>query len=210
LKARRRIISRQDVQYVIVFVIISTVVASTVAYAYLNPARPERFFAMWILGSEGLAEHYYPNDNPNLVPGQFVNWTLGVYNHMNSLQYVVVRVKLLNSTITSPNDTSGTPSPSPPLLEFRRVLIDNDTWSFPFTWKISNYTIESGSVLITGLTANQTLIQGNFARAVGGHNFRLVFELWFYDSTTQSLVFSSSDSEVHSAWSQIWFNATMT
>lgn len=195
----------------IAFAIISTVITSAVAYMYLNPRPGESFFAMWILGSGGMAEHYYPNDNPNLALGQDVKWTIGVYNHMNSLQYVVLRVKLLNATIASPNDTAGTPSPVAPLLELRRVMVDNETWSFPFVWNIQNYTLQSGNVLITELALNQTLIRGELARAVQGYNFRFVFELWSYDSTTQSLVFSwQSEAVVRSVWTQIWFNATIT
>ena len=195
----------------IAFAIISTVITSAVAYTYLNPRPGENFFAMWILGSGGMAEHYYPNDDPNLAVGQDVKWTIGVYNHMNSLQYVILRVKLLNATIASPNDTAGTPSPVAPLLEFRRVLVDNETWSFPFVWDIENFTLQTGNVVITELAFNQTLVRGELARAVHGYNFRFVFELWSYDSTAQSLVFSwQSEAIVRSVWTQIWFNATIT
>jgi hypothetical protein len=165
---------------------------------------------MWVLGSNGLAEHYYPNDNPNLAVGDQVNWTLGVYNHMASIEYVVVRVKLLNSTLASPDEVTGKPSPVSPLTEFTRVLLDNETWSIPFVWKILNATQKGGSLSITRLSVNQTLLSGEFASAVSGFNFRFVFELWFYDENANDLVFSWRTSDTsHSVWTQIWFNATL-
>jgi uncharacterized membrane protein len=198
-------------KYVLVFLAISTIVASGVAYVILNPPPSEQFFAMYILGSTGLAEHYYPNDNPNLQVGRVVNWTLGVYNHMGGLEYVVVRVKLLNSTLTSPDELTGTPSGVQEIFEFNRILVDNETWAIPFIWEIANFTQESQSLQITEMSINQTLVSGLLGSAISGFNFRLVFELWFYDSDTSSLAFSwNSGGSNHAVWTQIWFNATTT
>ena len=211
MKRRRLRISRKDLQYVIAFAIIATVVASTLAYVTLNPRAEEHFFANWILGSQGLVANYYPNNNPNIGVREEVRWTLGVYNHMGSLQYVVLRVKLLNSTMTSPNDTLDQPSPSPAILEFARVLVNNETWSIPFVWEILNSTVAGGRVIITSLSINQTSLRGQFASAVSGYNFRFVFELWYYDATKNDLAFSwRTDGQVHVVWTQIWFNATQT
>jgi len=211
LKKRRLRISKQDVQYMIAFAIITTVVASALAYVTLNPPPEEEFFASWILGSQGMAANYYPNDNPNIKLREEVRWTLGVYNHMDSLQYVVLRIKLLNSTMPSPNDTLGEPSPGPPIIEFARVLVNNETWSIPFVWEILNYTVTGGYMTITSMSINQTSLKGQFASAVSGYNFRFIFELWYYDTTTNELAFSWQTQNVqHSVWTQVWFNATQT
>ena len=195
----------------IAFAIIATVIASTLAYVALNPRPEEQFFANWILGSEGMAANYYPNDNPNIGLREEVRWTLGVYNHMGSLQYVVLRVKLLNSTMPSPNDALDQPSPAAAILEFARVLVKNETWSIPFVWEILNYTVTGGHVTITSLSINQTSLTGQFASAVSGYNFRFIFELWYYDTNTNDLAFSwQTQSAQHSVWTQIWFNATQT
>jgi hypothetical protein len=164
---------------------------------------------MWILGSNGLTENYFPNNNPNLIPGEQVNWTLGVYNHMSSLEYVVVQVKLLNATETSPNEQTGVPSPVPEIFEFARVLVSNETWTIPFLWAIVNAVSVNGAVLINGLVINGTMFTGNLAQAAGGLDFRFVFELWFYDQTAGNLVFSwSTPTSTYSVWTQSWFNAT--
>jgi hypothetical protein len=211
LRRKRLKISAQDFRYLLAFIVVATIVASGVAYGVLNPPPAEQFYAMYILGSNGLAENYYPNNNPNLTVGEPVNWTMGIYNHMGSLQYVVVRVKLLNSTLQSPNELSGTPSSVAPLLEFARVLVNNETWSIPFVWKLLGVSSSAGEVLITGISINQVVLRGNLGKAVSGINYRLVFELWFYDIATNDLVFSwHTQSTQHSVWTQIWFNVTTT
>jgi hypothetical protein len=211
LRRRKLKISAQDFRYLLAFAIVATIVSSGVAYGVLNPAPSEQFYAMYILGSNGLAEHYYPNDNPNLTVGEPVNWTIGVYNHMGSLQYVVVSVKLLNSTLRSPDELSGTPSSVAPVTEYVRVLVNNETWTMPFVWKLLGVRSSVGRILITGISINQVTFTGDLVEAVSGINYRLVFELWFYDITTNGLVFSwHTQSGPHSVWTQIWFNVTTT
>jgi len=211
LRRRRKWISSRDLRYLVAFVAVATLVTSSVAYGILRPPRSEQFFAMWILGSEGLAEKYYPEDDPNLKVGQEVSWTLGVYNHMGSLQYVVVRAKLLNSTIAGPDELTGRPSPVSPIFEFTRVLADNETWLMPFKWRIENLRSEDGGITLTGLWINQEYFSGELATASSGSNYRFVFELWFHDETSDALAFTwvSGDSK-HSVWTQMWFNATGT
>jgi hypothetical protein len=211
LRRRKLKISAQDFRYLLAFAVVATILSSGVAYSVLNPPPSEQFFAMYILGSNGLAEHYYPNDNPNLTVGQPVNWTICVYNHMGSLQYVVVSVKLLNSTLRSPDELSGTPSSVVPVAQFVRVLVNNETWTMPFVWKLLGTRSSVGRILITGISINQVTFTGDLVEAVSGINYRLVFELWFYDMATNGLVFSwGTQSGQRSVWTQIWFNVTTT
>jgi hypothetical protein len=207
---RRKLrISEQDLRYLLAFIAIVTVATSGVAYTVLYPPASEQFFAMYILGSTGLAEHYYPNDNPGITIGEPINWTIGIYNHMGSLQYVVVRVKLLNSTLPSPDEQKGTPSSVASLFEFARVLVDNETWSMPFVWQLLSVNSDPAGIQITGISINEVTVRGILARALLGFNYRLVFELWFYDIATNGLAFSwSTQNTQHSVWTQIWFNVT--
>jgi len=191
------------------FAAVSTIITSAIAYRVLYPPPAERFFAMWILGSNGLAEHYYPDDNPNLTVGNQVNWTLGVYNHMGALEYVVVRVKLLNSTLSSPNELAGNPSSVSPMIELTRILVDNETWSAPFVWKILGVSLSAGNVSIDKISINGIPFLGQLAQATSGYNYRFVFELWFYDEAAGDLSFSWRTGEGQRAvWTQIWFNVT--
>jgi len=78
------------------------VVACTPLVTAFLPRTGEPFLALALLGEEGMAEHYYPQDDPNIPVGDAVHWTLYLYNHMGAAQYVAVRVKLLNATTTAP------------------------------------------------------------------------------------------------------------
>ena len=210
--AKRLKISSKDLRYLIAFFVIVTVTVSALAYAELTPPYTDQFFSMWIVGSGGLTESYFPNNNPNLILGEHVNWTLGVYNHMSSLEYVVVQVKLLNATEIPPNEQTSVPSPVPEIFEFARVLVSNETWTIPFPWTIVNAASVNGAVLINDLSINGTMITGNLAQAAGGLDFRFVFELWFYDQTANNLAFSwttpTPTPTTYSVWTQLWFNAT--
>jgi len=196
------------------FAIMVTVVTSAVAYQMLYPRIGERFFATWILGSRGLAEDYYPNNNPNLRVGEEINWTLGVYNHMGPLEYVLLRVKLLNSSLPSPDELTGAPSPVPPVYEFYRILAYNETWSVAFIWSLAEATLTHGSITITKLSINGHVVAGELASALSGFNFRFVFELWFYDQSKGALSFSQgqdgTNGSFRAVWTQIWFNVTYT
>lgn len=195
----------------LIFALIATILTSGVSYGIMNPPPPDQFFAMWLLGSNGLVANYYPNNSSTLVVREPVNWSIGVYNHMNGLEYVVVRVKLLNSTLSSPDELKGTPSSVSEIFEFSRILVDNETWSIPFAWMIMNLTQDRGGLAITGLSINQILMNGNLGSATSGINFRLVFELWSYDENSGKLSFSWTAAGANqSVWTQIWFNATAT
>ena len=210
--AKRLRISSKDLRYLIAFFVIVTVTVSALAYVELTPPYTDQFFSMWIVGSNGLTQNYFPSNNPNLIPTEQVNWTLGVYNHMSSLEYVVVEVKLLNATETAPNEQTGVPSPVPEIFEFARVLVNNETWTIPFPWTILNAVNVNGAVQINGLSINGTTITGNLAHATGGLDFRFVFELWFYDQSAGNLAFywttPTSTPATYSVWTQLWFNAT--
>ena len=132
-------ISKRDRRLVLSFALFATVLTSAGLYSYYwQPVTGQKFFALWMLGAHHLVGDYYPNNDTSIRPRSILNWTLGVYNHMGNLEYIVIMVKLLNSTNQEPNDLNGVPSPVAPIFQIHRVLTDNETWSTPFTWSILN------------------------------------------------------------------------
>ena len=174
----------------------------------LAPIREEPFMALAVLGEEGMVEHYYPDDDPEIEVGEEVHWTLYLNNHMGEAQYVSLRMKLLNSTMSAPNSTTCSQSPASAIYEVRRVLLDNGTWIYPFTWSIVDVERVGDFIMVTQLSANKNFIEIE-AIAKDGYNFRFVLELWVYDSDLKDFKFGwSSGDELRCAWTQIWFNAT--
>jgi hypothetical protein len=202
--------SLDDWHLVFVSVCIMLVLAafSPVVAAYL-PRREEPFFALAVLGENGMAEHYYPGDDPNLKVGDAVRWTLYLYNHMGSAQYVSIRFKLLNSTMSAPNSTSCLPGSGPIFYEVRRVLTANETLLQPLGWSIVDVGRVGDSVMIEGLSVNGDYIKTD-SIAENGSNFRIILELWVYNEGLNEFQFGwSYGDELRCAWNQIWFNATL-
>lgn len=199
-------------EYHILFVVgtlILILAAAAPVIGMVMPRSVEPFFAMGVLGENGMAEHYYPDDNSNIRVGSLVRWHVGVYNHMGSIQYVAVRFKILNSTLPGPDSSSCVPSSVPAFLEFRQILASNETWWFPFYWSISKTRYLGDVVTITELVVNNVTL-GLAAHAVSGFNFRMVFELWVYDEASQGFVFAwKSGGDNKCVWTQIWFNVTL-
>ena len=131
---------------------------------------------------------------------------------MGSVQYLVIKVKLGNSSIKAPDDINCIPSPAPVLIEFRKVLMDNETWEFPFAWIIGE-TAEDGemtyaTVLVINVKDGVEVQRGQVG-ALNGYNFRIIFELWTLDPATEELIFGWKAGGQHKvAWLQVWFNAT--
>jgi len=199
----------EDMKRTLTIFISATILFSTLAHVAVTPRPRERFFQIYVLGETRKAERYYPDNNPNILVRQVVKWYVGTTNFMGSVQYVVIKVKLGNSTIKAPDDVNYIPSPAPALLQFKRALANNETWEFPFTWTIREISINGSVVNPVLLEINGLEVRNNHVSALNGHNFRIVFELWTFDPQSESLMFGwRTGVEQRVAWLQIWFNAT--
>lgn len=173
------------------------------------PIKGEKFFAIAVLGEEEMTENYYPNNDPNIDVGEELHWNLYIHNNMGEVRYVAIRAKLLNSTMTAPNSTSCSYSPASVVYEVRRVLLDNEVWVYPFSWNIAEIERFEDITEITQLSVNQNIFEIRVV-AKDGYNFRMVFELWVYDSDLDDFRYGwSSGDELYCAWTQLWFNATL-
>ena len=194
--------------FVSVCLVLVIAACAPVVLAYMKIGE-EQFFALAVLGEEGMVEKYYPDDDPNIEVGEEIHWSLYLYNHMGETQYVAVRVKLLNSTMAAPNSTSCSPSPAQVFYEVRRVLFDNETWLHPFSWSIENVGPVGNFLNIELLSVNDENIETNFI-SKDGNNILIVLELWVYDESLNDFQFGwSSGDELRCAWNQIWFNVTL-
>src|SRR5208282_784838 len=202
----------RSLRYLLPLFLTFLVIFEAGAYVVITPSPTERFLELYVLGSNGLAEDYYPNNSSYLQIDQRVTWYLGVTNQMGSMQFVDIRVKLANQTIAAPNDTTATPSPAPVITEFKQFMVSNGTWEIPFQWQILNFTTTpNGYARITKMQiGNATYaLQNSPTCSLGSCNFRLIFELW-----TWNVDFGDfqpgwlSDNQQRIAWLQLWFTLT--
>jgi hypothetical protein len=166
----------------------------------------EQFTAMAIL-SEGKTESkYFLDGNANVTKGEVMNWNIYLYNHMNSTQYVSVKVKILDSHMISPNNVLGTPSIAPSLYENGCILAKNETAIIPFQWVIMNATESDDSLIIKKMGFNNNTLDMNL-NLVKGDKLRIVLELWVYDTQSQTFKFNMGLGEKPKiVWNQIWFD----
>lgn len=204
-----RFTSLQNKRIVIVVFIALIVITESAAIVATTPRPEERFFQLYVLGSNRLAADYYPQNNPNLHPASPVSWYVGVTNSMGNVQLVEIRLKLGNETTTPPNDTRNTPSSAPELIAFDRFLMNNETWEFPFVWSIINANATDGFTRIFRAIINNDTYEISNWSATNGYNFRVILELWVWQANTDAFEYGwSSNGERRTAWLQIWFNMT--
>ena len=172
------------------------------------PNKNEPFFALAVLGEEGIADNYYPEDNLNIEIGDEVSWTIYLYNHMGETKYVAVRIKLINSTMMTPNSTLYKPSSAPINYEIRRILLNNETWLCPFSWSIQKIEFSEGYYVIKQLIVNDRTIE-TYVNVRDGSNIRFILELWLYEKDLEDFQFRwRYDDEMGCVWNQVWFNIT--
>jgi len=182
------------------------------AYTAITPRPQEKFFELYVLGPNKLASSYYPHNSSFITIGEPVTWYLEVHNEMGSIQFIDLRIKLGNETISPPNDTTASPSPAPLVTEIKRFIPDNATWELPFIWQILNFTTSSrGYSHVQFMIGNTTYSLEN-APGCSSHNsckFRLIFELWTWNIASDSFQMGwGNGAQQEIAWLQLWFNLT--
>jgi len=169
------------------------------------PKYEEYFFELALLGGNGTAEGFFLDENSTINIGSRMRWQLYVHNHMGREQDLTIKVKLLNSTMRAPDDREHDPSPAPVFLEYPLTLLKDETIIIPFSWNIARAEPQNGT-LIKGLIVNDNLIDVSIRDS--NYRFRIVFELWVYDETSDLYQFGwYSKDEFYSASIYMWFNA---
>ncbi len=199
-----------DKRRLIVIFLTSLIVFETIAYITTNPPPREQFFQLYLLGANRKLSDYYPKNDPNIRPRDYIQWYMGATNFMGKVQLVAIRVKLGNQTIRPPDDIEGQPSPSPMITEFRRFIQNNETWEFPFFWRVANVDSSATATRVLRFEINNRTYQVGDLSARNGQNFRLIIELWTLDMQSGDLQFGWFDGTARRvAWLQVWFNVTL-
>jgi hypothetical protein len=206
-----KLLKREGQMLLSLFIVI-TLITLSFTLASLSQRPSDHFFALFTLDKDGKTLNYYPNNDTDLRRGEGLNWSVGIYNHMGSIQYIALRFKLLNETLKPPNVTTNTPSSQSAFIEIRHVLLNNETWITPVDWSIANASSTHGDVRITGVVFNSLYVTENLdVSAKRGYNFRMVIELWVYTPDDGQFLFTwMSSNQTNSVWNELWFNMTKT
>ena len=179
-----------------IFVIGALVLVLTLTVALIStfwPRYEEQFFEFGLLGKDKMADRYYPNGNSTINMGSQVNWYIYVYNHMGSYQNVIVRIKLLNSTMDLPNDREHKPSPFISIAEFPLSLSVDDKLFVPFSWTITEAISQKNLTILKSMMVNDQMVEINVPAS--NSFYRMVFELWVQDQGSGEYRFGWESSE---------------
>jgi len=167
------------------------------------PRGGERFSELWILGPNHMVEDY----TFNVRVGERHQVFVGVGNHMGSSSYYVLYVKLRNQTQPLPNATESTPSPLPPLYEFRAFVVDGETWEAPLTFTLSEVSRLDDSCFVSRMSINDVFFSvdspSTWDSENNGFYYQLFLELWLYNVTSHGF-------QYHNRFVGIWLNVTIS
>jgi len=193
--------------FIIIGIFLGLVIVSVYVLSEYWPKYEEYFFELGLLGKEGKAESYFPGDNSSIYLDTQMSWLIYVHNHMGSEQEVIIKVKILNSTMEAPDDREHEPSPEPYFLEIPVSLSVDETVLVPYSWSVLDAEYQNGTVINSIIVNNEI-----YDMALGDNStrFRCVFEIWVYDESFNEYVFGwYSKGEFYSASLYIWFNLNL-
>lgn len=192
--------------FFIICVLVLFLILAVYVISSFWPRYEERFFELGLLGRNKKAEDYYPGNSSTLEVGSNVTWYIDIRNHMGSSQNVSVRVKLLNSTMQTPDDREHEPSPHQYFIELPLSLSVDETLLVPFSWSILEADSRNDSITIKRLMVINQTVEVDLS-ALSDDRFRMIFELWVYDQSSGEYIFGwDSGKEFYSVSLYIWFN----
>jgi uncharacterized membrane protein len=201
------LVSKKSKSILALGLVLVVIVITTILIEAFWPKYETQFIEFGLLGKAKAAEEYYPNNNSTIDLGSRVDWYIYVYNHIRGDQKVMIRVKLLNSTMETPNDQENKPSPTAILNEIPLSLKNNETVIVPFSWSILERVSQQDSTTIESLMMNDKTVLVETADSKSF--FIMVFELWVYDKSLQEYRFGwSSGGELISTSVYMGFRAS--
>jgi len=190
--------------YLVVFMSLATIFTSATFYI-ISPKPAQSYMGFGVYSQRGL-QGYVPG-NMTITPPQTLNWNLTVANRTGREQFIMVIVRLGNSTTFSPNVTSPA-TPLPELGRIDRFVSDGETSNINFTWTVES-TNQTGAVVFLNLRINGQSVSSSPVGAVSGLDFRLIFELWTFDLSSGSFQYGYPGEFAQiGTWLQVWFSTS--
>lgn len=177
------------------------VIACPVLANILQIPSSEQYSELYVLGPDKLAQSL-PS---NILPDQNYTVYLGIGNHLGTFTYYVGYVYLRNQTGTLPNATTGAPSSTPALYEYRMFANDGLNSTFPLTFSLSDVSFFNNQSIIGSITLNGKKVLINNAAQLdqenNGYYYQIFIELWAFNT-------ASGTFEYQNRFVYFWFNVT--
>jgi len=195
--------------FLVIFISLATIFTSATFYI-ISPKPAQSYMGFGVYSQQGL-QGYVPG-NMTITPPQTLNWNLTVANRTGREQFIMVIVRIGNSTTFSPNVTSPA-TPLPELGRLDRFVSDGETSNINFPWTVES-TNQTGSLVLLNLQINGNSVSScpsvvSCVGAVSGRDFRLIFEIWTFDLSTGSFQYGYPGEFAQiGTWLQVWFSTS--
>lgn len=141
----------------------------------------------------------------NVTVHEGLNWHFEIANQMGSVQYVQIVYRLGNASSMSPDATASATTVQQ--VGNSSIFVANGhTETLNFAWNVTSRNVRAGTVYVNmGINGQQV---SPSTGAVDGLKFRFFFELWTYDTGSNSFQYGykSQNSRI-GAPLQVWFNS---
>ena len=165
--------------------------ASPSIAALVSLPAEEQFSELFLLGPKQMAADY----PYNIVPNQNYTIYLGVTNHVGSLAYYQVYVKLYNASDALPDKLLGVTNPTQPCYDLRFSIQDGQTFQIPVTFSITNTHTQNNQTTIGNIQINGQTTTINkpstWNQTTTTYQYNLFFELWMYNSQSGNIEFNN-------------------
>ena len=190
--------------FLVVFVCL-TAIFSSVTFYVISPKPEQPFMGFGVFSQQGL-QGYVPS-NVTITPPQTFDWNLTVTNRTSKEQFIMVIVRIGNSTTSSPNVTSPAAT-LPQIGRIEQFISDGETSNMRFTWTVES-TNQTGDMVFVNLQITGQSVSSAPVGAALGSKFRLIFELWTFDLSSGSFQYGypGEISQV-GTWLQVWFSVS--
>jgi uncharacterized membrane protein len=158
------------------------------------PRYEMQFIELGLLGKDKVAKDYFSNENSTVSLGTQVSWYIYIHNHVEGSQTVIIKIKLVNSTMQIPNDEEHIPSPSASFIELSVPLLDNETLMVPFSWSITEIASQGDLIFLRQLIVNNQSVNLDVS-TFSNSFFQMIFELWVYNQSSQEYEFGWQSSQ---------------
>jgi hypothetical protein len=181
--------------YRLLFIIVGLIgillIASPIWLNAVQLSPGERFSELYLLNADGVAGNY-----PfNIIVNQNYAVNIGVGNHLGSLAYYLVYVKLLNETDPLPNSNTSLPTPVTPLYVCRFFIPSSQTREGLIAFSVNGASITKSQSVVNQMVINGNIIEvqkpANWNTNSTMYHYRLLFELWLFNEKSCSFEYSN-------------------
>jgi hypothetical protein len=191
----------------LIIVLIIFFLLSTLIIIVFWPRYELEFIELGLLGKDKQATDYFFSDTSTVPLNIPIDWNIYIHNHMVNSQDIIIKIKLLNSTMQTPNNQKQIPSPYDSITDLPIFLKSNETLIVPISWSIDDLVFDSGLIILTRLIINDQKIPVNIS-TLSDSFFRMVFELWVFNQSLNEYQFGwYSGEEISSSSIYMGFRA---